>query len=151
MPAMRQLDGIDERLLALLQRNARLPAAALARQLGLSRSAVQERLHRLERDGVIQGYTPVLAGRHALAPFQAHVMIMVDPKLHDRSIDSLRGLPAVTRCHTVSGTYDLVAELAAGSGEELDAVLTRIGKLPGVERTLTSILLTCKFDRGRGG
>ncbi|HEY1386577.1 MAG TPA: AsnC family transcriptional regulator, partial [Dongiaceae bacterium] len=58
--AKRNLDDTDRRLISLLRANARMPTAALGRHLGLSRSAVQERLKRLERDGVITGYTIVL-------------------------------------------------------------------------------------------
>jgi DNA-binding Lrp family transcriptional regulator len=146
--AKRVLDAVDERLISLLTHNARLPTAALARQLGLSRSAVQERLKRLERDGVVLGYTLVLADQSPPAAFAAHVMIRLEPKLHDRAIGALRGLPEVKSCRTVSGEWDLVAEVEAQSGVLLDDVLTRIGKLPGIARTTSAIVLTTKFDRG---
>lgn len=143
--AKRAPDEIDQRLIALLRGNARLPAATLARHLGLSRSAVQERLRRLERDGVIQGYTVVL-GEMPADPVAAHVMIDLDPKLHDRAIAALRGMPEVLSCHTVSGAHDLVAHVAAENAAALDDILTRIGKLPGVARTTSSILLATKWD-----
>jgi len=145
--AKRNLDGVDERLISLLRGNARLPTAALARALGLSRSAVQERLRRLERDGVIAGYTAVLAAPPAAAPFTALVMIDLDPKLHDRAIAALRGMPSVRSCHTVSGAHDLAVEVEAPSATALDDLLTRIGKLPGIARTTSSILLATKFER----
>jgi DNA-binding Lrp family transcriptional regulator len=141
----RPLDETDQRLLSLLRGNARLPAATLGRQLGLSRSAVQERMRRLERDGVIQGYTTLLA--EAPAGVAALVMITLDPKLHDRAIAALRGLPEVLSCHTVSGPSDLIADVAAPNAAALDDVLTRIGKLPGVSRTTSAVLLTTKWDR----
>jgi DNA-binding Lrp family transcriptional regulator len=145
--AKRNLDDVDERLISLLRGNARLPTAALARQLGLSRSAVQERLKRLERDGIISGYAVVLGEKLPAAPFAALVMIDLDPKLHDRAIAALRGLPAVRRCHTVSGEHDLAVEVEAPSSAALDDLLTRIGKLPGIARTTSSILLATKFER----
>ena len=55
------LDGLDRRLLAELLADARMPQAALGARLGLSRSAIQARIQRLEREGVIQGYTGVAA------------------------------------------------------------------------------------------
>jgi DNA-binding Lrp family transcriptional regulator len=145
--ASRDLDEMDRQLLSLLRANARIPAAALARELGLSRSAVQERLKRLERDGIIAGYTVLLAD-HARRPgMAAQVLLTLDPKHQDRAIAALRGLPEVTSAHTVSGPFDLVAEVVASSAEALDAVLTRIGNLPGVTRTTSSVLLSTKFDR----
>ncbi len=145
--AKRSLDDIDRRLLALLSADARTPTALLARQVGLSRSAVQERLKRLERDGVIAGYTVTLGADLAVAGVSAQVMLTLDPKLQDRAVDALRGLPEVKSARTVSGRYDLVAEVTAPTAELLDAVLTRIGKLPGVSRTTSSILLSTKFQR----
>ena len=144
--AKRALDETDQRLIALLRGNARLPAVSLARHLGLSRSAVQERMRRLERDGVVQGYT-LLLGETPGGAVAAHVMIDLDPKLHDRAVAALRGLPEVLSCHTVSGAHDLVAHVAAGNAAALDDVLTRIGKLPGVARTTSSVLLATKWDR----
>jgi DNA-binding Lrp family transcriptional regulator len=144
--AKRALDGTDQRLIALLRGNARLPAATLARHLALSRSAVQERMRRLERDGIIQGYTVLLAeAPHAAVA--AQVMIDLDPKLHDRAVAALGGMPEVLSCHTVSGPHDLVAQVAAADAAALDDVLTRIGKLPGVARTTSSVLLATKWDR----
>ena len=143
----RTLDDKDRQLIALLRANARQPAALLARKLGLSRSAVQERLKRLERDGVIAGYTVVLGDADPKAGVSAQVMLTLDPKLQDRAVAALSGLPEVVSAHTVSGIYDLVAEVTASTSEALDEVLTRIGKLPGVTRTTSSILLSTKFER----
>jgi DNA-binding Lrp family transcriptional regulator len=143
----RELDETDRRLLSLLRANARTPTAALSRRLGLSRSAVQDRLKRLERDGVIVGYTVRLAESDARPGVTAQVMLTLDPKQQERAVDALRGLPEVVSAHTVSGVYDLVAEVRATGAEELDAVLTHIGRLPGVTRTTSSILLSTKFER----
>ena len=143
----RTLDDKDRQLIALLRVTARQPAALLARKLGLSRSAVQERLKRLERDGVIAGYTVVLGDAEPKAGVSAQVMLTLDPKLQDRAVAALSGLPEVVSAHTVSGIYDLVAEVTASTSEALDEVLTRIGKLPGVTRTTSSILLSTKFER----
>lgn len=144
--AKRSLDETDQRLIALLRGNARLPAVSLARHLGLSRSTVQERMRRLEREGVIQGYT-LLLGEAPSEAVRAQVMIDLDPKLHDRAIAALRGMPEVLSCHTLSGPHDLVAHVAAGNAAALDELLTRIGKLPGVARTTSAVLLSTKWDR----
>ena len=143
----KSLDDTDRQLISLLAANARTPAALLARRLGLSRSAVQERLKRLERDRVITGYTVTLGEAVPPAGVSAQVMLTLDPKLQDRAVEALRGLPEVKSAYTVSGVYDLVAEVTAPTAEALDEVLTRIGKLPGVTRTTSSILLSTKFAR----
>ena len=141
------IDDIDRLLISLLSANARQPAALLARRLGLSRSAVQERVKRLELDGVIAGYTVTLGAEAPRAGVSAQVMLTLDPKFQDRAVDALRGLPEVKAAYTVSGQYDLMTEVTAAGAEALDEVLTRIGKLPGVTRTTSSILLSTKFQR----
>lgn len=145
--AKRGLDDTDRRLIALLRVHARTPTAALARSLGLSRSAVQERLRRLERDGVIRGYTLVLGEEGEPGGVSAHVLLTLDPKQQDRALAAIKGLPEVVAAYTVSGAHDAIVMLAAQTSTHLDAVLTRIGKMPGVNRTTSSILLSTLFER----
>ncbi len=144
--AIRRLDEMDEKLLGLLRANARTPAAALARELGISRPAVHDRIRKLEQAGVIQGYTIVTAKAPG-SPLRAQVLVGLDPKLHDRAIAALRAFRAIRRLHTVSGDFDLLLELTAASSEELDDVLTRIGHVAGVKQTKTSVLLSTRIDR----
>jgi DNA-binding Lrp family transcriptional regulator len=143
---IRRLDEIDEKLIGLLRANARLPAAALARELGISRPAVHERIKKLEAGGVIQGYT-VVAGKRPTNALRAHVLVSLDPKLHDRAIAALRAFRAIRKLHTVSGDFDLLLELSAATSEELDDVLTRVGHVAGVKHTKTSVLLSTRLDR----
>ena len=74
-------DTIDQRLLALLRADAREPVAVLARKLDLARSTVQERIDRLEKQGVIAGYTIREGSDHRGRQIAAHVMISVNPKM----------------------------------------------------------------------
>jgi DNA-binding Lrp family transcriptional regulator len=147
MMAKRSLDDTDRRLIALLRANARTPTASLARSLGLSRSAVQERLRRLERDGVIRGYTLILGEDGGQSGVSAHVLLTLDPKQQDRALAAIKGLPEVVAAYTVSGAHDAIAMLVAQTSAHLDEVLTRIGKMPGVNRTTSSILLSTLFER----
>ena len=75
----RHIDEVDRQLIARLQENARIPTAALARGVGLSRSAVQERLERLEKSNIITGYT-VQLGDSARPVLLAEVMIQLEQK-----------------------------------------------------------------------
>jgi DNA-binding Lrp family transcriptional regulator len=143
---IRRLDEIDERLIGLLRANARMPAAALARELGISRPAVHERIKKLEAGGIIQGYT-IVAGKRPVNALRAHVLVGLDPKLHDRAIGALRAFRAIRKLHTVSGDFDLLLELSAATSEELDDVLTRVGHIAGVKHTKTSVLLSTRLDR----
>jgi DNA-binding Lrp family transcriptional regulator len=146
--AKRSLDDTDRRLIALLRANARTPTAALARSLGLSRSAVQERLRRLERDSVIRGYTLTLGDEAARGGVSAHVLLTLDPKQQDRALAAIKGLPEATAAYSASGTHDAIVMLTAETSSHLDEVLNRIGKMPGVNRTTSAILLSTLFERG---
>ncbi len=141
------LDAIDERLLLALRENARASTARLARLVGRSRTSVQSRIGRLEKEGVIVGYGVRLAPEHDLGAVRAHVMIKIGPKEARAVTAALRAIPQVRVLHSVSGDADLIAVAATASVAEMDAVIDRIGALDGVERTTSSIILSTKFER----
>jgi DNA-binding Lrp family transcriptional regulator len=137
----------DTRLIALLKANAREPVASLARKLGLARSTVQERLARLEREGVIRGYTLLLSEGIQARGLRAVVMMAAEPRQADRIGSELKRFPEVRALSAVAGAYDMMAVIEAESPSRMDAVLDRIGKTPGVTRTVSSIVLSEKFSR----
>ncbi|HEY1962531.1 MAG TPA: Lrp/AsnC family transcriptional regulator [Rhizomicrobium sp.] len=137
----------DARLIALLKANAREPTASLARKLGLARSTVQERIARLEREGTIKNYTIRLSEEAEAGHLRAIVMITADPKQADRVAAELKRMPEVRALSAVSGAYDMVATVEADTPARMDASLDRIGRAPGVARTVSSIILSEKFSR----
>lgn len=142
-----ELDQRDQRLLALLRVNSRASTSALARELGISRSTVQDRINRLERRKIIAGYTIRYHEDFGERLLNAHVMIQVNPKQSVQIVAALSAIAAVKTLQTVSGIYDLVTMVESATTEEMDRVLDQIGDLPGVEKTTTSIVLTTKFER----
>ncbi|HEY4125149.1 MAG TPA: Lrp/AsnC family transcriptional regulator [Rhizomicrobium sp.] len=137
----------DARLLDLLRANAREPAASLARKLGIARSTLQERIGRLEREGLIKGYTVRLSDEAATKNFRAVVMITADARQTDRVTAELKKITEVRSLAAVSGAYDMLALVEADTASRMDAVLDRIGKATGVARTVSSIILSEKFAR----
>ena len=119
----------------------------MARLVGRSRTSVQSRIDRLEREGVIVGFGVRLAPEHSQGAVRAHVMIKVLPKETRTVAAALRALPQVRVLHSVSGEADLIAEAATASVAEMDQVIDHIGALDGVERTNSSIILSTKFER----
>ena len=140
-------DDKDRKLLALLSANSRESTAALARELGMSRTTVKSRIERLERLGVIAGYTIRYSEAYAEGSIRALVMIRSDPKQAAATIRSLRQIEAVRALHAVNGEFDLVAEVSTASTRELDETLDRIGQSSGVVKTVSSIILTTRFER----
>jgi len=141
------MDSIDQRLLSALRENARASTAELARLVGRSRTSVQSRIERLERQGVILGYGVRLAPEHSLGAVRAHVMIKVGPKEARAVTAALRAIEHVRVLQSVSGEVDLIAVAMTPTVAEMDQVIDRIGALDGVERTTSSIILSTKFDR----
>jgi DNA-binding Lrp family transcriptional regulator len=141
------MDEKDLTLLELLRNNARESTSAIARKLGISRSTVQSRIERLERRGVIGGYTLRLSDEYERGRIKAHVMISVAPKLSSRVAHSLRDITELTALYAVSGPYDLIAVLSSETTERIDSLLDEIGALPGIRRTTSSIILSTKFSR----
>lgn len=141
------LDKTDHALLALLRENARASTAELARRLALSRTTVQSRLERLERQRVVAGYTIVVPDELEAALVRAHVLITVAPRQSAAIETALRKIAEVRVLHSVSGPFDLIAIVAAQSIGELDALIDRIGALEGVERTTSAIVLSTRIER----
>ncbi|UJW74336.1 Lrp/AsnC family transcriptional regulator [Rhizobium sp. SL42] len=142
-----QVTDKDRALLSLLAENARMPVAELARRLGLSRTTVQARLERLEEQGVIAGYALRLSEAYASGLIRAHVMITMAPKALAQVTADLNAIRDVTALYSVNGPYDLIAIVAAPSIAELDRLIDRIGEVSGVERTLSSIILSTRIAR----
>ena len=141
-----QPDALDRQLIELLTANARLPAAALGRRLGLSRTTVQSRIERLERSGTILGYT-VRAAAHGDPRVRAHVLITLAPQRTASVETVLRRIDQVRELYAVSGPVDLVAVVGGASTDELDRVIDQIGALDGVVRTNSMILLSTRIAR----
>lgn len=141
------LNKEDEKLLALLQRDARASISDLARALDLSRTTVQNRLQRLTESGVIKGFTVELGESYLSNLVSAHVSIKVKQKLTARTNIELRQLSQISALYAISGEYDLIAIVQAQSTEQLSHLLDDIGNLDGVERTNSSVILETKFKR----
>jgi DNA-binding Lrp family transcriptional regulator len=135
------IDALDQRLIALLRQDARLPVAALAQKLGVSRGTVANRLRRLEDGGVIVGYAVQLRPESRADEIRAWMGILVEGNQTRTVIASLLGEPGVAALHDTNGRWDLLAELRTGSMAELSQVLERIRLLKGIRSTETSIHL----------
>ena len=141
------MDDIDTSLLALLKANSRLSVAALAQALGLARTTVQSRIERLERQGVITGYTVKLSAAATPPLIRATALLQIEPRTLPAVLKRLGRLDAVASAHTTSGRFDLIVELAAASTEALDTALDAIGEVPGVRSSESLVHLSTRIDR----
>ena len=140
-------DALDRDLLALLQANARASTADLARQLGTARTTVLARLSRMEREGVIAGYTVRLGQDLLDQGLQAFVGVTVQPKAGRDVVRQLSRMPEVRQLCAVSGEFDYVVLLRAESALRMNTLLDELGNFDGVVKTTTSVALEWKIDR----
>jgi DNA-binding Lrp family transcriptional regulator len=137
----------DEELINVLRANAREPVASLARKLGLSRTTVQDRLKRLEEQGVIAGYTLKLAKDQNAKGISALVTISVEPRRQIEVAKILAKFTQIETLHTVSGKIDLIAMVRTATSEDMDKVIDQIGVISGVTEIETAVILSTKVDR----
>jgi DNA-binding Lrp family transcriptional regulator len=135
------VDELDRKLLALLRADSRAPAATLASRLKVSRGTVQNRIARLQAQGVIQGFTlrtrPELEGQRV----RAVMSIAVEGERSAAVVRKLKGVPAVDRIWTTNGRWDLIAELDVANLAEFSRALDEVRTIEGIASTETSLLL----------
>ncbi|MDR0261499.1 Lrp/AsnC family transcriptional regulator [Comamonas piscis] len=135
------MDNIDQALISLLRQNARESVATLAGKLGVSRGTVTNRMDRLERDGLIVGYSVRLRPDVQPDVLRAWMSIEITGNDTRRVMASLLGEPGVAALHSTNGRWDLLAELQVASLEALSQVLERIRLIKGISNSETSIHL----------
>ena len=140
------LDTVDSVLVSELVSDGRATLSTLAEKAGLSVSAVQSRVRRLESKGVILGYTarvdPQALG-HMLSAFVA--ITPLDPAAPDDAPSRLRGVPEVESCHSVAGEESYVLMVRVKSPRDLERVLQEIRSTANV-RTRSTVILQTFYD-----
>jgi Lrp/AsnC family leucine-responsive transcriptional regulator len=140
-------DPIDRQIASALIANGRSTLRELGEVTGLSVSAVQSRVRRLETDGVIRGYT-ALVDPHAIGlPLAALISITpLDPAQPDDAPDRLAGLSEIEACHSVAGEDAYVLFVRVESPTELEALIREIRRRANVS-TRTTVVLQTFFER----
>ncbi|MBT3143493.1 Lrp/AsnC family transcriptional regulator [Phaeobacter gallaeciensis] len=134
------LDRTNLHILALLERNARLSSAAIGREVGLSRPAVQERIAKLERDKVITGYRAEIAS-DADQSVRAVIFVHIAERPCGPALRWLADLRGVQSVVSLAGEYDAVVQVAVASTEELAQLNDTIGAHRLIARSKTQIVL----------
>lgn len=141
------MDDIDRRLLEMLRVDGRRSYAELARQVGLSAPAVHDRMGRLERNGVITGY------RADVNPEAVGLGVTALIGIQERTdteysvvTDALEKIPEVESCYFLAGEESFLIKVRVGAIGELEQLVNRLNRLPGVARTRTAIALSTKWE-----
>ncbi|HEY3886836.1 MAG TPA: Lrp/AsnC family transcriptional regulator [Vicinamibacterales bacterium] len=139
----RTIDEIDATILDLLQDNARIPQAEIARAVGLAPSAVLERVRKLESRGVIHGYAALVEPRAVDRSMLAFIAVRSAEAPGDDSVArALAQCPEVLELHHVAGEDCYLLKVRARDAEHIGQLLRhRFGRIPGVRSTRTTIVL----------
>ena len=140
----RNLDTKDRRILALVQQDAKLAQAEIAKRVGLSTAAVNERLKKLEHSGVIRRYAAVVDPHAVGASVTAYVEVFIEhPRFEPAFIEKMLKLDEVQECHHITGEFSLLLKVRVRDMEGLQHLLLRqLNALEGVRQTRTVMVLS---------
>lgn len=137
------MEETDARLVALLAADGRMSFTALAKETGLSVSAVHQRVRRLQRRGVIRGFSADLDPVAIGLPLTAFISIKpTDPAAPDDAPERLAHLSAIEACHSVAGDESYILKVRVPSPGHLEQLLQEIRTAAGVSTRSTVVLST---------
>jgi DNA-binding Lrp family transcriptional regulator len=141
----RRLDTVDWRVLGLLQADARMSSADLARKVRLSAPGVQKRLRKLEDGGVIQRYATIVKREAIGLDLLCFVHVSLahhEPRIVEGFRDAVRGMPEVLECHYLTGEFDYFMKVVVANHQHLEQFLfEKLTRARGVDKIRTSIVL----------
>jgi len=140
------VDRLDADVVRLFADEPRIGVLEASRRLGVARGTVQARLDRLSRDGVIQGWGPVLDPAAIGFPVMAFATLEISQGAgHDVVAEHLSSIPEVLEAFTITGSGDMWTRIVARSNADLQRVLDAVLGFEGIERTSTVIALATQI------
>lgn len=136
---MKPLDDLNRKILLELQKNARISNAEIGRRIGLSAPAVAERIEKLEADGVILGYQPVIDYDRLGLPVKVFIQFKSTSMKHAEMVKVIDKMPQVAEWNAITGDCCMLLKVVVASTKELENVIEELGKYGG---TTTSIILS---------
>lgn len=143
------LDELDVRILRLLNSDARKSFRDIAKEVDASISTVSNRVRRLEEEGIISGYVPILNESR----LGYDVLAVVGVKIHKGKLLEVQRRIAkderVTHVYDVTGEWDSIVVVRLKTTRELDAFIKRLGAMENVENTYTQVVLNVVKEERR--
>jgi DNA-binding Lrp family transcriptional regulator len=142
------MDEIDHRIVALLRENARRSFQDIGERVALSAPAVKRRVDRLERDGVIRGYSANVDPSAIGWNTHAFVELFCEGRMSGEQVrEAVGDHPEVEAAYTIAGAPSAILHLRASDTQHLEQALERVRDTPGVIRTQTQVVLSTLFER----
>jgi Lrp/AsnC family leucine-responsive transcriptional regulator len=140
------VEELDRRIVALLADDGRMSFTDLAKATGLSVSAVHQRVRRLQKRGVVRGFTARLDLDEIGLPLTAFISIKpIDPAAPDDAPDRLAHLDAIEACHSVAGEESYILKVRVASPGALEELLQQIRAVANVA-TRTTVVLSTPYE-----
>lgn len=141
------MDGTDRRILEMLTENARMSYAEMARQIGLSGPAVHERVGKLEASGVIRAYRASLDPEAVGLGVTAFIGIVESPDSEfDGIVSAIAEFAEVESCYFTAGAESFLLQVRVPAIADLERLIVRLNRIPGVASTRTTIALSTKWE-----
>ena len=142
------MDNIDAKILKILSKNADATATAIGESVNLSVPAINKRIQKLKKDGMIRRFTVLTNGKNIGKPIMAFVLLVVRASQNGESfLDYVKGDDDILECFSVTGEYDYLIKVCASDMESLKNKLSQIKLHNGVVKSHTMIsLLEQKFS-----
>lgn len=134
------MDDFDRKIISRLRENARASVSEIALAVNLSRTAVADRIRKLEHAGIIKGYTTVIndPSKNRVA---AHFEIQKNRISCQKVAQCLRRIPEVRVCNSIAGTTDMIVTVRAETSDRIEQVRDQIASIEGVGEIRTHMIL----------
>lgn len=144
-----KIDGIDKIIIKRLVKDARTPILSIAREVGISGAAIHQRLKKLEKSALIEGYKMVINPKSLGYTTTAFVGIFLEASnLYSSAIKKLNAIPEIVESHYTTGNYAIFIKILCKNNEDLMHLLNKdIQNIKGVSRTETFISLDQQIGR----
>jgi Lrp/AsnC family leucine-responsive transcriptional regulator len=143
---MIKIDYIDRQIIEILQENGRIANNELAQRIGLTTTPTLERVKRLEREGVIKGYTAWIdrdAIGKGLTVFCSIKLTVHQLQKMEEFTEHIGNIPQILACYNTTGEYDYLMHVVVKDTREYERFLReKLTRIPGIERIHTSIVLS---------
>jgi DNA-binding Lrp family transcriptional regulator len=142
--ALEFMDSFDQKILQALSENARQSVSSIAEQVNLSRSAVSERIKRMEDSGEIQGYRVMRRKSEdalILVWFELRHSMRAEAGFCDKIVQFIRTLEGIQECYAISGDLDMLIKAEASSMQALEQLRAQLDQFPGVKQLITHVVL----------
>jgi len=143
------IDALDEKILKLITKNARIPFLEVARECGVSGAAIHQRVQRLMNVGVVSGSEFIVNPQKLGYNTCAYMGIYLDKaRYHKQVVEALRNISEIVECHYTTGQYAIFVKIQTKTNKHLKQIIDEeLQEIEGIARTETFISLEQDFKR----